>query len=55
MPIAYSYRMWVTTDYTASLLGVPIGYDIVLFTTNRYFSCIEAVNLEQTLTVQNVQ
>ena len=27
------------------------AYDIVLFTANRYFSFIEAVNLEQTLTV----
>ena len=26
--------------------------DVVLFTTNRYFSFIEAVNLEQALTVQ---
>ena len=25
---------------------------IVLFTINRYFTCFEAVNLEQTLTVQ---
>ena len=27
-------------------------YDVVLFTTNRYFSLIEALNLKQTLTVQ---
>ena len=28
------------------------AYGIILFTTNRYVSFIEAVNLEQTLTVQ---
>ena len=28
------------------------AYDIVLFTTNRYVSVIEAVNLKQALTVQ---
>ena len=28
------------------------AYDVVLFTINRYFTCFEAVNLEQTLTVQ---
>ena len=28
------------------------AYDIVLFTTHRHFSFIEAVNLQQTLTVQ---
>ena len=28
------------------------AYDIVLFTINMYFSFNEAVNLEQTLTVQ---
>ena len=28
------------------------AYDIVLFTINKYFTCFEAVNLEQTLTVQ---
>ena len=28
------------------------AYDVVSFTINRYFSFIEAVNLEQTLTVQ---
>ena len=28
------------------------AYNIVLFTINRYFTCFEAVNLEQTLTVQ---
>ena len=27
-------------------------YDIVLFTINRYFTCFEAVNLEQLLNVQ---
>ena len=27
-------------------------YDIVLFVINRYFTCFEAVNIEQTLTVQ---
>ena len=27
-------------------------YDNVLFAINRYFTCFEAVNLEQTLTVQ---
>ena len=28
------------------------AYDIVLFIINRYFTCFEAVNLEQTKTVQ---
>ena len=31
------------------------AYDIALFNTNRYFFFIEAVNLEQTLTVHKVQ
>ena len=29
------------------------AYNIVLFTINRYFSYIEAANLQQTLTVQS--
>ena len=28
------------------------SFDIVLFTTDRYLTCFEAVNLEQTLIVQ---
>ena len=28
------------------------AYDIVLFTIKKYFTCFEAVDLEQTLTVQ---
>ena len=28
------------------------AYDIVLFTINMYFTCFEALNLEQTLIVQ---
>ena len=28
------------------------AYDIVLFTTNSYFSVIKALNIEQALTVQ---
>ena len=28
------------------------AYGIVLFTIKRYFTCFEAVNLEQTMTVQ---
>ena len=28
-------------------------YDIVLFTINKYYTCFETVNLEQTLTVHD--
>ena len=34
------------------ILTTSLGMSIVLFTTYKYFSFTEAVNLEQTVTVQ---
>ena len=45
-----NFEQKVSIDAEDSL--VWYAYDIVLSTINGYFSFIEAVNLEQTLTVQ---
>ena len=44
-----NFEQKVSTDAEDSQVG-PMP--MVLFTINRYFTCFEAVNLEQTLIVQ---
>ena len=43
-----NFEQKVSTDAEDS----QVWLCIVLFTINRYFTCFEAVNLQQTLTVQ---